>query len=231
MAPARVGMGGLRSGSVGVADLRRAEWRIDAEHGRPVGHPPGGCSRGFAFEQLGIEEADLVAEPSGRREHVGEDQPAGDPPIFVAIVNEDRSGQVGAAESVIEPTGDESGDGVGGGRVAARRAPEDDPGGFGQPPGRGVEPVVGVGLCRLVSPEADDGDLEERQECLGIGRDFLGPVRDQGEAKASTDPTGDPSDRLGVRLLVPIDLIRRSRAPTDRLRSHVEREARSAGDS
>ena len=81
-----------------------------AQCGTPEPEPwPGSPSK-----SSGVEEADLVAEAPAEGVDVGQGEPAGDPPVVVAVVVEDGAGQVGAAEGVIEPAGDQSGDRLGG---------------------------------------------------------------------------------------------------------------------
>lgn len=105
-----VGVKGLRSSSIGVADLIEAERGVNSQDTGPVRDPVIGA--GFGLEEFRIEIADLVAKSPALRVMIGEDEPPGDSPVLVAVVIEDGSGQIGATEGPIDPASHQPGDGL-----------------------------------------------------------------------------------------------------------------------
>ena len=194
MAPAGVGVGRLRSGPVGLADLAERNGGSTPSTTAQWGTPQP-LEGGVPFEKLGVEEPDLVAEPPAGREDVGQDQPAGDPPVLVAVVVEDRPGQVGAAERLVEPPGDQPGDRVGrarDGRSRGSRRPAGPPRPADGPRRRARRRRRTRAAWSRQKPTTVTSNRVS--SASGSGGTSSTPPRGRVEPEPAADPRGDPPD-------------------------------------
>ena len=130
------------------------------------------------------------AQTRGRGQVVGVDEPAGKPLRFVPIVVEDLASQLGPAEGAIEAPRQATRECVEHRGMARGSAPEHEARRVGQTPGGDVELPLGVVAVGgdLIPPEADDGELEGRQQLIGVGRAIVGGDGDEDEGDDSSRP-------------------------------------------